>query len=111
MRPRDGSRIPGPALVASDALYLRQCCFRTEDHGALARQHAAVAVSESDVAARHLALAALSANLPYRFDHHEETVHAGVTIREAAAARVDRELAAGSDRAALHKASALTLGT
>ena len=90
----------------------RQCLeriFAPQDHRALARQHAAVAVGEGEVHVVLLAIAAHALNLTRRFDQDEQSVHARVTVRQPAARCVDRKLAAGCDPAAGDEGAAFAL--
>src|SRR5207253_10094544 len=80
-----------------------------ENDGALRGEDAAIAVRDRRLGVLHLALAAFAAQLPHRLDQQKEAVHPGVTVREAATIRVDRQAAAGRDTPARYDRSALTL--
>src|SRR5258705_3340527 len=62
-------------ISLSHCLIVRlNCRLRAEDHGALRRQHAAIAVGDRGLAIGDLARAALMAQLPRRLDQQEQSV-------------------------------------
>src|SRR5439155_11941338 len=87
-------------------LHRRLC---TQNHRALRRQDAAIAVRYRGFGAGHLAGVAVAAQLPHRLYEEEEPVHAGMAIGEAAAIGIDRQPTAGGDMPAVDKASAVAL--
>src|SRR5262245_13625448 len=84
--------------------------LRAEEHGALAGKHAAIAMGERYVAVGNLAVATFAADLTYRFDHREQTVHAGMAIRQATAVGVDCKASTRGDRAIGDEGAALAFG-
>src|SRR5437763_14145752 len=80
-----------------------------ENDGALRGEDATIAVRNGRLGILHLARAAFAAQLPHRLDQQKEAVHPGVTVREAATIRVDRQPAAGRDTPARYERSALAL--
>src|SRR5262245_55009127 len=83
---------------------------RAEYHRALAGKDSSITVRQRHLAVLHLTLVAFAAHLAHRLDDHQQAVHARMAVREPAAAGVDRELAAGRDRAVHDEAAAFALG-
>jgi hypothetical protein len=60
-----------------------------KDDGALRGQHAAISVSERNLAVLDLPSAAFAPDLPYSLDQQEDPVHAGMAVGETATIGVD----------------------
>ena len=79
-----------------------------EDRADLAREVPAIAVHERDLGARDLRRRVAS-QLPDRFGHQEEAVHARMRVGETTAVGVHREVPARRDAAVLHVVAAFAL--
>src|SRR5687768_11672800 len=79
----------------------------TEDQGTRGGEGATGAVDAGQAGIRDLALATFASELAGGFDEEEDAVHAGVGIGEAAAVRVEREVAAGGRALAGDEGAAL----
>jgi hypothetical protein len=66
-------------------------------------------VGDSDLGVSHLTRTTLTTQLPYRLDQQEDSEHAGMGVREPAAAGVRGQRAARSQPTVRHERTTFTL--